>query len=135
MWDDSEVAAATEDDEFLYGEVELQIGALDAVMGVAPIGVKTDPRAAFADGKYTWTSGTNPDSSLEWTDEGGDTLKAWYPSKINTHDFYNVSIRYAPVVRSRSPTRLTCAASSSSGSTRSGASHLSQPVAANPFTA
>lgn len=68
-------------------------------MGVAPIGVKTDPRTAFADGKYTWTSVTNPDSTLEWTDEEGHTLKAWYPSKINAHDFYNVNIRYAPVVK------------------------------------
>lgn len=98
-WNESEVEAASEDECFLYKEVELQIGALDALMGVAPIAIKTDPRTAFANGRYTWTSVTNPESSLEWTDEQGHTLKAWYRSKINTDDFYNVTIRYAPVVR------------------------------------
>jgi hypothetical protein len=96
---ETEVQAATESDQFQYKEAEFQIGALDALMGVSPIGVKTDPRTAFADGKYTWTSVTNPDSSLTWTDEEGHTVRAWYPSKINTHDFYNVNIRYAPVVK------------------------------------
>lgn len=98
-WNEQTVEAAGEDEEFLYGSCEVQIGALDALMGVTPIGWKNDPREAFKDDKYTWTSVTNPDASLEWSDDHGNTVKAWYPSKINSHDFYNVSIRYAPVLK------------------------------------
>lgn len=98
-WNKQTVEAPGEDEELLYGSCEVQIGALDALMGVAPIGWKNDPREAFKDGKYTWTSVTNPDASLEWSDDQGNTVKAWYSSKINAHDLYNVSIRYAPVLR------------------------------------
>ncbi|MEI7059034.1 HEPN domain-containing protein [Nocardioides sp. CCNWLW239] len=92
------VEAAGHDDVQLYGAAQAQVGALDALMGVAPIGEKTDPRKAFADGKLTWTSVTNPEARLTWGDEEGNSFTAWYPSKINAADYYNVNIRFAPLI-------------------------------------
>ena len=91
--------AAKQDDLFLFGAAEIQIGSLDVLMGVAPIGEKTDPRRALENGKFTWTAATNPEAALNWGDNDGNTLKVSYQSKVNAFDFYNVSIRFAPLLR------------------------------------
>lgn len=98
-WQEHTTAAATADEKFLFDTAEIQVSGLDSLLGVTPIGQKTHPTKKDDDGKFTWMSVTNPKSEIDWTDESGNDLRGWYPAAVNTFDFYNVNVRFAPLLR------------------------------------
>lgn len=98
-WEDHTTKAPLEDEDFLFDAAEIQVSGLDSLMGVTPIGQKTHQSKKDEEGKFSWTSVTNPKSEIEWQDSVGNTLSGWYSAKLNTFDFYNVSIRFAPLLR------------------------------------
>lgn len=88
---------ADPDEGITFSRARFQVGALDALIGTTPIGEKTSPRKQADDGTWTWSAKTSPDTPITWTGSE-DELKGAYAAKVNTFDFYNVSIRFAPVL-------------------------------------
>lgn len=91
-----------EPEDVTFTRIRFQVGALDAVLGATPIGQKTSPREQDADQTWTWTAKTNPATPIRWKGTD-DELVGAYVAKVNTFDFYNVSIRFAPVLDATTP--------------------------------
>lgn len=98
----SDPPAAEPDEAVTFTRARFQVGALDAILGAAPIGEKTSPRDRAGDGTWTWSAKTSPATPITWT-SADDELIGAYAAKINTFDFYNVSIRFAPVLDATMP--------------------------------
>lgn len=88
---------AEPDETITFNRARFQVGALDAIIGTAPIGEKTSPRRQADDGTWTWSAKTSPNTPITWAGRE-DELKGAYAAKVSTFDFYNVSIRFAPVL-------------------------------------
>lgn len=88
---------AEPEETITFTRARFQVGALDAIIGTTPIGEKTSPRKQADDGTWTWSAKTNPTTPITWAGSQ-DELKGVYAAKVNTFDFYNVSIRFAPVL-------------------------------------
>ncbi|MGL5860721.1 MAG: hypothetical protein ACRCY9_05650, partial [Phycicoccus sp.] len=93
---------AKPDETVTFTRMRLQVGALDAILGAPPIGEKTSPRSQADDGTWTWSTKTNSATPITWTGTD-DNLVGAYATKVNTGDFYNVSIRFAPVLNATMP--------------------------------
>lgn len=88
---------AEPDETITFTRARFQVGALDAIIGTTPIGEKTSPRKQADDGTWTWSVKTSPNTPTTWAGSE-EELKGAYAAKVNTFDFYNVSIRFAPVL-------------------------------------
>ena len=64
-WQEHTTEAATADETFLFYAAEIQVSGLDSMLGVTPIGQKTQPTKKDDNGNFTWTSETNPKSEVE----------------------------------------------------------------------
>ncbi|MBX9243854.1 hypothetical protein ICW40_03420 [Actinotalea ferrariae] len=73
----------------------IQIAALDAVGGTAPIDRVTNPAIPGAP-KGQWTAHTNPDADVEWT-SGGATLRVGYAGRMRAMDAFEFGLRFSPV--------------------------------------
>ncbi|OLT42134.1 hypothetical protein BJF86_15410 [Serinicoccus sp. CNJ-927] len=93
---------AEPDGPVTFARARFQVGALDAILGVAPLGEKTSPREPAGDGTWTWSATTSPATPISWTGTE-DELTGAYAAKVNTFDFYNVAIRFAPVLDATMP--------------------------------
>ncbi|MGL5827848.1 MAG: hypothetical protein ACRCYU_24040 [Nocardioides sp.] len=93
---------AEPDETVTFTRMRLQVGALDAILGATPIGYKTSPRRQADDGTWTWSAKTSSATPITWTGTN-DELVGAYAAEVNTGDFYNVSIRFAPVLNAAMP--------------------------------
>lgn len=98
----SEHPEAKTDEDVTFTRLRFQVGALDAVLGVRPIGEKSRPPDQNGDRTWSWSVKTNPATPTTWTGTD-DELVGAYAAKVNTFDFYNVSIRFAPVLNVSAP--------------------------------
>lgn len=73
----------------------VQIAALDAVLGTAPISQVANPAIPGAP-KDQWTAHTNPDADAEWT-AGGTMLRVGYAGRGRAMDAYEFGLRFSPV--------------------------------------
>lgn len=73
----------------------IQITALDAVLGTAPIHEVANPAIPGAP-KDQWTAHTNPDAAVEWASEGAE-LRVGYNGRARAMDAYEFGLRFSPV--------------------------------------
>lgn len=73
----------------------VQIAALDAVGGTAPISRVANPALPGAP-KGQWTAHTNPDADVEWTSNGA-MLRVGYTGRMRVMDAFEFSLRFSPV--------------------------------------
>lgn len=73
----------------------IQIAALDAVGGTAPISQVANPAIPGAP-KGQWTAYTSPDADIEWT-SGGAMLRVGYAGRMRAMDAFEFSLRFSPV--------------------------------------
>lgn len=81
--------------EVLVTEMDLQICALDAAMGVAPIVKARNPTTHPDNPKDEWTAILNEDPKLRW-EEDGVALEVGYDGKMRTGDPYESVLAWSP---------------------------------------
>lgn len=90
-----------------YWRLSVQVGALDAVSGAAPLSQWSAPRAN--QGRHLegeWTVSGNPDSTQKWSD-GDVTMLLEYVASIRSGDPYAFMFAASPVMRIESREGLT----------------------------
>lgn len=75
---------------------QVQIVALDAVLGTAPINRVVSNPAHPDTPKGQWTAYTNPDAAIEWTADGA-TLRVEYFGRLRVMDRYEFGLQFSPV--------------------------------------
>ena len=73
----------------------IQIAALDAVCGTAPITEVANPAVPGAP-KGQWTAHTNPEADIEWT-SGNEMLRVSYRGRARAMDAFEFGLRFSPV--------------------------------------
>lgn len=90
-----------------FFRVELQVDALDAVAGVAPLKRMSWPNredARHLEGP--WSAEGNPGSSQEWSDDDA-VIRLEYDATVRAFDPYSYRMGFSPVVRMESSEPLT----------------------------
>jgi hypothetical protein len=78
-----------------FERVRFQVGALDALMGVAPLKETSFPRDGH--GEKKWAATANDAAAVDWASDG-DALDGHYRGSARVTDAYAFSIRHGPVM-------------------------------------
>ncbi|QBX55063.1 hypothetical protein EXE58_06075 [Nocardioides seonyuensis] len=100
-WQHSDVPEVPDgDDHLVFDRVRFQVGALDAVLGFAPLKTMRFPKPG-EDGERTWAATEADETAVRWT-SGEDVLEAHYRGSASIADPYSFSVRHSPVITASS---------------------------------
>lgn len=95
-WQHPDDQATQEGQDNAFARVRFQVGALDAVLGFAPIESIRFPKPGETAARE-WSATARDSPSVEWASHG-DTIEAHYRGKASIADPYSFSVRHSPVV-------------------------------------